>query len=104
MPNPSSAFARAAGLALTISWLATISETTNPAPKDATNLRYGKSVIPAIGARKTGGSRVISPSWMGMCAVLPILSADGFGLICFGAGDQKKRHLILGQFTQMHNI
>ena len=56
-PRPSSAFSNAPGRAFIISTLATISETTNPAPNDATRLRNGKSVIPAIGASKTGGSR-----------------------------------------------
>ena len=41
-----------------MSWLATISDTTIPAPKDETRLRNGKSVIPAKGASITGGFRV----------------------------------------------
>jgi len=53
--SPSSAFSRVPGLACTISWLATISLTTSPAPNCDTIDRKGRSVIPAIGASTTGG-------------------------------------------------
>jgi len=49
-----------AGLAL----LAIISETTSPAPKRWTIFRKGSSVIPDIGARKTGFSRRMGPMEM----------------------------------------
>ncbi len=52
----SSARASAEGARASISRLATISETTSPAPKSATRPRNGRSVSPAIGASSTGGS------------------------------------------------
>jgi hypothetical protein len=68
--RPSSARARTEGFACTISSLATISDTTRPAPKDATSLRNGRSVIPAIGARITGGSSCVSASETDKCSFL----------------------------------
>lgn len=51
------ALARTEGLAVSISPEATISDTTSPAPNRATMRRNGRSVMPAIGASSTGGSR-----------------------------------------------
>ena len=50
-PSPSSARARAEGRARMTSSLATISETTRPAPSFSATVRKGTSVMPAIGAR-----------------------------------------------------
>jgi 2-C-methyl-D-erythritol 4-phosphate cytidylyltransferase len=69
-PRPSSARARTEGFSSTISRLATISETTRPAPKDATSRRNGRSVIPAMGARRTGGARPVSASETANCSNL----------------------------------
>ena len=52
--RPSSAFSRTPGRAASISRLAIISLTTRPAPNCATSVRNGRSVIPAIGASRTG--------------------------------------------------
>ena len=56
-PSSLRALARTEGLAVSISPEATISDTTSPAPNRATIRRNGRSVIPAIGASSTGGSR-----------------------------------------------
>ena len=53
------------GRVVTISLDATISLTTRPAPKRATARRKGRSVMPAIGARKTGAPSVTPPSRIG---------------------------------------
>ena len=55
-PRPSSARARRRRASPGPSPLATISDTTRPAPKRSASARNGRSVIPAIGARKTGAS------------------------------------------------
>src|SRR6056297_3234064 len=69
-PAPSSAFSRTPGFACTISWLATISLTTSPAPNRATSWRNGRSVIPAMGARKTGGDRALIVGCGVKCSIL----------------------------------
>ena len=60
-PNPSSARARAEGRARITSSLATISDTTPPAPSLSATVRKGRSVMPAMGARKTGGAPAMHP-------------------------------------------
>ncbi len=66
-PAPSSARARTSRRPRTASALATISDTTRPAPRRAATVRNGRSVIPAIGARKTGGDRTMRPKSTCMC-------------------------------------
>jgi len=63
------AFARTDGLAVTISELAIISETVNPAPNRATRRRNGRSVIPASGDRNTGGFRMIFATFIDKCLI-----------------------------------
>ena len=68
--SPSSARARTPGLAATISWLATISDTTSPAPRRATSRRNGRSVMPAIGASRTGEVSGLPASGNVKCPIL----------------------------------
>ncbi len=89
-PPSTSALARTAarvdGRGVTISVEATISLTTSPTPPAlcrATARRNGRSVIPAIGARNTGGSRVWSPIWNGSRMGHPVNRAAA---VCTGGG------------------
>ncbi|CAB5016290.1 unannotated protein [freshwater metagenome] len=56
----------------------TISETNNPAPCSRQSVRKGAFVIPAIGARTTGGSIMWSPLASGR--VSPFMSLEGVAL------------------------
>jgi hypothetical protein len=66
--------ARVEGRGVTISVEATISLTISPAPCRATARRKGRSVIPAMGARNTGGPSRVSPRRIGSgCCILLFL-------------------------------
>ena len=69
-PSPSSAFSSVPGRPCTISWLAIISLTTRPAPKRETRSRNGRSVIPAMGASRTGGVSAIAEGAAVTCLIL----------------------------------
>src|ERR1700722_9390108 len=58
------------GRPLTRSLLAVISDTTRPAPSVAARRRNGASVMPDIGARRTGLASVISPIFKGLRRLL----------------------------------
>ncbi len=76
--------ARVDGRGVTISVEATISLTISPAPPwRATARRKARSVIPAMGARKTGGPSRVVPRVMGSGSVMG-------KLVCQSAGMRKK--------------
>ena len=75
MPCPS-ARRRISSLPTANALLATISETTSPAPKRRAISRNGKSVMPDIGAKKTALGTVTVPmdkgdaaEWMGVVVI-----------------------------------